>query len=255
MTAHPRRSASSSTAFEEVGHEVCKISGQVEDRVGDLRRPGLKRFSGLFPRGTCPRAPPRLRDCNPCVEEIIYQAISLRMPPARLEGEGKWPAHPKTTRLLRPCGDCRNCSRSARRTPHRSAGAAAGGEVARSAAEPPARLPRLRHCATDTLAASPALRAPRPARPAPPARPWLAGKRVRRLPPSGPWRRCSAAAPGSWPISRPWRMLKRHGMAMPLFVRIDSQRPGDLQLFVGYRRWRAALLAGSRRCRADQCRG
>ena len=37
--------------------------------------------------------------------------------------------------------------------------------------------------------------------------------------------------------------LKRHGMVVPLLVRVDPQRPGTLELFVGFRRWRAALLA------------
>jgi ParB family chromosome partitioning protein len=37
--------------------------------------------------------------------------------------------------------------------------------------------------------------------------------------------------------------IKRHGMALPLLVRLDQKRPGTFELFVGYRRWRAALMA------------
>jgi len=37
--------------------------------------------------------------------------------------------------------------------------------------------------------------------------------------------------------------IKSNGLAQPLLVRINPTRPGIFELFVGYRRWRAALVA------------
>jgi len=96
----------------------------------------------------------------------------------------------------------------------------------------------------DEIVASPALQATPAARSAPPrARP--SGPRLERVPTASirPMatilkQRLKPADLQALVVS-----LKRHGMAMPLFVRINSQRPGIFELFVGYRRWRAALLA------------
>jgi ParB family chromosome partitioning protein len=118
-------------------------------------------------------------------------------------------------------------------------------ELARAAAEPPAMAAAV-ETLRDEIAASPALRtAPPAARPAPPpARP--SGPRLERVPPAAirrmatlPQQRRESADLQALAAS-----LKRHGMALPLLVRTDPQRPGIFELFVGYRRWRAALLAG-----------
>ena len=37
--------------------------------------------------------------------------------------------------------------------------------------------------------------------------------------------------------------IKHNGLAQPLLVRFDPARPGTFELFAGYRRWRAALMA------------
>jgi ParB family chromosome partitioning protein len=37
--------------------------------------------------------------------------------------------------------------------------------------------------------------------------------------------------------------IKHNGLAQPLLVRVDPARPGTFELFAGYRRWRAALIA------------
>jgi ParB family chromosome partitioning protein len=37
--------------------------------------------------------------------------------------------------------------------------------------------------------------------------------------------------------------IKNNGLAQPLLVRVDPARPGTFELFAGYRRWRAALMA------------
>jgi ParB family chromosome partitioning protein len=116
-------------------------------------------------------------------------------------------------------------------------------EVARSAAEPPALAAAVKTL-RDEIAASPALRAPPPVRPAPPrARP--SGPRLERVPTAAirPMATMSQQRLEPADLQALAESLKRHGMAMPLFVRIDSQRPGIFELFVGYRRWRAALLA------------
>jgi ParB family transcriptional regulator, chromosome partitioning protein len=37
--------------------------------------------------------------------------------------------------------------------------------------------------------------------------------------------------------------IKSNGLAQPLLVRVDPTQPGTFELFAGYRRWRAALMA------------
>jgi ParB family chromosome partitioning protein len=37
--------------------------------------------------------------------------------------------------------------------------------------------------------------------------------------------------------------IKKNGLAQPLLVRVNPERPGVFELFAGYRRWRAALMA------------
>ncbi len=97
----------------------------------------------------------------------------------------------------------------------------------------------------EEIAQAPALRASPPAaRPTPsPARPR--GPRLQRVPtaairplPTMPQQRLESAGLQALAAS-----LKRHGMVLPLLVRIDQERPGIFELFVGYRRWRAALMA------------
>ncbi len=85
-------------------------------------------------------------------------------------------------------------------------------------------------------------RAPPPPAP-PPARP--SGPRLERVPTAAirplatlPQQRLEPADLRALAVS-----LKRHGMALPLLVRTDPQQPGIFELFVGYRRWRAALMA------------
>jgi ParB family chromosome partitioning protein len=120
-----------------------------------------------------------------------------------------------------------------------------GEELARPAAEPPSMAAAVKTL-RDEIAASPALQAaPSAARPVPPrARP--SGPRLERVPLAAirpmatmPQQRLEPADLRSLAAS-----LKRHGMALPLLVRIDPQQPGIFELFVGYRRWRAALMAG-----------
>jgi ParB family transcriptional regulator, chromosome partitioning protein len=118
-------------------------------------------------------------------------------------------------------------------------------EFARAAAEPPAMAAAV-ETLREEIAASPALQKAPPAarRPPPPARP--AGPRLERVP-------IAAIRPLATLLPRRLEpadlrplaaSLKRHGMALPLLVRPDPQQPKSFELFVGYRRWRAALLAG-----------
>jgi ParB family transcriptional regulator, chromosome partitioning protein len=98
----------------------------------------------------------------------------------------------------------------------------------------------------DEIAASPALHGASGAAPHPPQTARAAGPRVEYVP-------TAAIRPLATLLPRrlePANLralatsLRRHGMALPLLVRVDPQRPGMFELFVGYRRWRAALLAG-----------
>ena len=116
-------------------------------------------------------------------------------------------------------------------------------ELARPAAEPrsmTAAVETLR----DEIVASSALRATPAARPAPP-RARHSGPRLERVPTASIRPMATMLKQGIKPADLQALVvsLKRHGMAMPLFVRINSERPGIFELFVGYRRWRAALLA------------
>ena len=99
------------------------------------------------------------------------------------------------------------------------------------------------------IAAPPLQAAPAAARPAPPPRPTSparrAGPRLESVPTAAirplagmPQQRLETADLRALAAS-----LKRHGMVVPLLVRVDPQRPGTLELFAGFRRWRAALLA------------
>jgi ParB family chromosome partitioning protein len=120
-------------------------------------------------------------------------------------------------------------------------------EFARAAAESAATAAAV-ETLRDQIAASPALRTPSAAPPAarpapPPARP--SGPRLERVPTAAirplatmPQQRLEPADLQALAAS-----LKRHGMALPLLVRTDPQHPGIFELFVGYRRWRAALMA------------
>jgi ParB family transcriptional regulator, chromosome partitioning protein len=118
-------------------------------------------------------------------------------------------------------------------------------EFACVAAEPPARTAAV-ETLRDEITTSPALQKAAPAarRPPPPARPsgpWLKRVPIAAIRPLATLlqRRLEPAALETLAAS-----LKRHGMALPLLVRPDPQRAGSFEVFVGHRRWRAALLAG-----------